>query len=170
MNKKLLWRVLDNIEEGVTFFFLTVMCVFVMLQLFFRFVLNHPLLFPEEIARGAYVWVCFIGVSFATKSRDHIRVDFFVMRLPARLRGWVILAVDLLSLVLLVVLGWFGVQYVIFSRPDITTALEVPINLQWVSFPIGFFLAAIRLARLIVSDLRGLRTAGAAPRPELQKG
>ncbi len=59
-------------------------------------------------------------------------------------------------------LGWFGVQFVIFSRPNITPALEVPLNLQWVAFPIGFFLAAIRLGRLLVSDLRALRRADLA--------
>lgn len=170
MQKKLVWRILDNIEEGVTIFFLGIMCVFVFLQLFFRFVINRPLLYPEEIARGSYVWVCFIGVSLATKNRDHIRVDFFVERLPARLRGWLIAVVDCLSLLLLALLCWFGVQFVIFSRPNITPALEVPLNLQWVSFPIGFFLAALRLGRLIVSDVRALRTARAAGRPAGARG
>lgn len=165
MEKRLVWRILDNLEEGVTFFFLAVMCVFVFLQLFFRFVINRPLLYPEEIARGAYVWVCFIGVSLATKSREHIRVDFFVERLPLRLRRWVVVVVDCLSCLALAMLGWFGVQFVIFSRPNITPALEVPLNLQWVSFPIGFFLAAIRLLRLLVSDIRQLRAGGPAGLP-----
>ena len=166
MKKNPLWTVMDHLEEGVTFFFFVVMCVFVFLQVFFRFVLNHPLLYPEEVSRAAYVWLSFIGMSLVTRTREHIRVDFFVQLLPIVPRKWVLFIVDLLTLAMMVALGWFGVRFVIFSRMSITPALEVPMNLFYVAFPLGCLLTIIRLSHNIVTDVREARASGSPRRAD----
>lgn len=161
MKKSPVWGIVNRLEEGVSFFFFVVMCVFVFLQVFFRFVLNRPLLYPEEVSRAAYVWLSFIGMSLVTRTREHIRVDFFVQLLPIVPRRWVQLIVDLLVLAMMVALAWFGVRFVIFSRMSITPALEVPMNLYYVAFPLGCLLSIIRLVQNIVADVREARDSGA---------
>lgn len=166
MKRSLGWTIVNRLEEGVTFFFFVVMCVFVFLQVFFRFVLNHPLLYPEEVARAAYVWLSFIGMSLISRTREQIRVDFFVQLLPIVPRRWVQLVVDLLILVMMVALGWFGLRFVIFSRMSITPALEVPMNLYYVAFPLGCLLSIFRLAQHIVADLAEARGQGPTVRAD----
>lgn len=166
MKNNPLWTVLEHFEAAVTFFFFVVMCFFVFLQLFFRFVLNHPLLYPEEVSRASYVWLSFIGMSLVSKTREHIRVDFFVGLLPVLPRRWVKLVVDVLMLLMLAGLGWIGVQFVIFSRMSITPALEVPMNLFYVSFPIGCLLSVVRMSRNVVVDLREALAPQAADRAD----
>lgn len=145
-------------EEGVTFFFFAVMCVSVALQLFFRFVLNHPLMFPEEISRYAYVWITFVGLSLATKTREHIRVDAGVGLLPPGGRRGVGALVDLVSFAILLWLAYLGVRFMLFSRMSISPALEIPLNLVYVAFPLGCLLAAYRLSVQIVAGLRSRPT------------
>jgi TRAP-type transport system small permease protein len=149
-------------EEGVTFFFFAVMCVSVALQLFFRFILNHPLMFPEEISRYAYVWITFVGLSLATKTREHLRVDAGVGMLPPGWHRGVGALVDLISVAILLWLAYLGIRFMLFSRMSISPALEIPLNLVYVAFSLGCLLGAIRLS---VQLLAGLRSRLAEPQP-----
>lgn len=170
MKNRALWKILEHVEEAVCLFFFASMCVFVFVQLFFRFVLNNPLMYPEEIARASYVWVTFVGMSFATKTRDHISVDYFISVLPPTPARWLTLLVDVMMLAALVLLGWFGVKFVIFSRMSITPALEVPANLYYISFPIGCFLSVVRQLRNIALDFRRTPLAGTRAHAPLEPG
>lgn len=143
-----------RLEEGVTFFFFAVMCLFVAVQLFFRFALNHPLIFPEEISRYAYVWITFVGLSLATKTREHIRVDAGVGMLPHVWQRGVGALVDLISFAILLWLAYLGVRFMLFSRMSISPALEIPLNLVYAAFPLGCLLAAVRLSRQLATRLR----------------
>lgn len=160
VKKSRLWNILEHMEEGVAFFFFIIMCVFVGMQLFFRFVLNNPLLYTEEVSRAAYVWLSFIGMSYVTRIREHIRVDFFVNLIPVVPQRWIKLVVDIFILGMMGALGWFGVQFVIFSKMSITPALEVPMNVYYVSFPLGCLLSVIRQGRNIIEDIRVGTTFG----------
>ncbi|MEJ2134846.1 MAG: TRAP transporter small permease subunit [Desulfofustis sp.] len=44
-----------------------VMVISILLQVFFRYVMNAPLYWSEEIARYAFVWLVFIGAAIAPK-------------------------------------------------------------------------------------------------------
>ena len=143
-----------RLEEGVTLVCFAVMCVFVALQLFCRFALNSPLMFPEEISRYAYVWITFIGLSLATKTREHIRVDAGVGLLPPIWQRVIGLFVDLTSFAILLWLAYLGVRFMLFSRMSISPALEIPLNLVYVAFPLGCLLAALRLSVHLVAELR----------------
>jgi TRAP-type C4-dicarboxylate transport system permease small subunit len=143
-----------RLEEGVTLCCFAVMCGFVALQLFFRFALNSPLMFPEEISRYAYVWITFVGLSLATKTREHIRVDAGVGLLPQAWQRAIGLLVDLTSFAILLWLAYLGVRFMFFSRMSISPALEVPLNLVYVAFPLGCLLAALRLSAHLVAELR----------------
>jgi TRAP-type transport system small permease protein len=142
---------LERVEEWITFFFLMVMCVFLLLQLFSRFVLNSPLLFTEEVSRFSYVWITFIGMSLATKTGDHIKVDFFVGLLPVAVRMVVGKIVNTVSLLILLYLCWLGIRFLAFSGMNESAALKLPLNFVYVSLPIGCLLAAFRLARMILA-------------------
>ena len=143
-----------RLEEGVTLVCFAVMCVFVALQLFCRLALNSPLMFPEEISRYAYVWITFIGLSLATKTREHIRVEAGVGLLPPVWQRVIGLFVDLTSFAILLWLAYLGVRFMLFSRMSISPALEIPLNLVYVAFPLGCLLAALRLSVHLVAELR----------------
>ena len=74
------------LEEIIATFFLFIMCVFVFLQLFYRYLVKEPLIYTEELARYAYIWVTFIGLSLCTKTKEHIRIDFLIEKLPIKMK------------------------------------------------------------------------------------
>lgn len=57
-----------NISLGIIAFL-------VILQVTFRFVLNSPLPWPEELSRLVFVYLVFIGGAASSRSKSHIAID-----------------------------------------------------------------------------------------------
>jgi TRAP-type C4-dicarboxylate transport system permease small subunit len=147
---KAVLRQIERVEELITVFFLFIMCVFVLLQLFSRFILNSPLLFTEEVSRYSYVWITFIGLSLATKTGDHIKVDFFMGLLPRAARVVIERIVNTISFLILLYLCYLGLRFLAFSGMNESAALKIPLNFVYVSLPLGCLLAAFRTARIVL--------------------
>ncbi|WP_339226970.1 TRAP transporter small permease [Oceanobacillus sp. FSL K6-2867] len=62
------------IEHLATILFILFFIV-VILQVFFRFVLNMPLTWSEEASRYLNLWSVLLGAALAVKYKDHLRVD-----------------------------------------------------------------------------------------------
>ena len=45
-----------------------------LLQIGFRYALNAPLTWTEELARYLYVWACYLGAAVALRRRSHIAI------------------------------------------------------------------------------------------------
>lgn len=81
LSKVLIW--LATLLMG--FFVLTIL-----LGVFFRYVLNAPLVWSEEAARNLNIWSVFLGAAVAVYKIDHLRVDIIdrsVERWPLALRS-----------------------------------------------------------------------------------
>lgn len=65
--------------------FLTVVLL-TLAQIFFRFVLDRPLIWSEELSRLLVVWITFIGAVVVCWDARHLNVDVVLTALPARIR------------------------------------------------------------------------------------
>jgi len=72
--KKTVAAITFVIEHIATLLFILFFIV-VLLQVFFRFVLDAPLTWSEEAARYFNLWSVLLGAAVAVKYRDHLRVD-----------------------------------------------------------------------------------------------
>jgi TRAP-type C4-dicarboxylate transport system permease small subunit len=104
----------------------------ILLAVFFRYVVNHSLFWSDEVVRYLFVWFTLLGASLVLRDRRHIRVEYFVEHLPARVRR-VVEALGLLLIlafhVFLVVGGFLWVYQTSGAR---TPALGLPLN--WVFY------------------------------------
>ncbi|MEM8662843.1 MAG: TRAP transporter small permease [Pseudomonadota bacterium] len=55
-------------------------------QIFFRFVLDAPLIWSEEVSRLLVVWMTFIGAAVVCWDGRHLNIDVFVNLMPAAMR------------------------------------------------------------------------------------
>ncbi len=101
-------RVLFVTFEHVALVAFVVMLASSLLQVFFRYVMNSPLMWTEELARLMCVLATYFGSVVALLAREHIRVDMIDALLPDRGRRLVALLVDVL-------VAWFLVAVVIGS-------------------------------------------------------
>ncbi len=121
---------LDKVVDIFTAFLVLGMTVVVFISVFYRYVLNMPLSWSEEITRLMIVWLSFVGAYVAMRENKHIGFDVIVAKLPAGLRRWIHLAGQVLIAVFLLVVVWQGF---IFSREFLH------VTMPYTDIPIGWF-------------------------------
>src|SRR3989442_8185908 len=71
---------------------MVVLSVDLMLGVFSRYVLVRTFTWYDEIARGCFVWVVFLGAAVGVRRGAHLPPHLFVGRLPPRLHPAVLAA------------------------------------------------------------------------------
>ena len=94
---KSLLRGLGRIFEAVSVAFLATLCLSVFIQIIMRNVFSAGSIVLEELARFSLVVLVFLMVPVLAVHRKHIMVDFFLLKLPARLRRLVDAVIQILS-------------------------------------------------------------------------
>jgi TRAP-type C4-dicarboxylate transport system permease small subunit len=49
----------------------------VTLQIFYRYVLDTPLVWTEELARTVFIWIVFLGGAYAAMDSAHLKLDLW---------------------------------------------------------------------------------------------
>jgi TRAP-type C4-dicarboxylate transport system permease small subunit len=132
------------------------MAVIVAVQVFFRYVLNHSLFWSEELARYLLVWLTFLGASVAYRRKVHPGIDVVFVRMPDSIRRIFSILVHLLSIVLFLVMIFFGVKFSYFVRLQISPALYLP---KWIIFsiiPISGLILLIHGLAFLFNELKGV--------------
>tara|TARA_R110002049_G_scaffold267817_1_gene444289 strand:- start:13097 stop:13579 length:483 start_codon:yes stop_codon:yes gene_type:complete len=75
-------------------------------QFFFRYFLNMPLGWTEELARYLMISVAFLGLPVVTRRGEHIAIDMFVEMLPAMVRPWLENLAEIIQIALIGMLAW----------------------------------------------------------------
>jgi len=148
----------DAAADLVLVFLLAAIVVIALLAVFCRYVLNHSLVWSDEVVRYLFVWFTLLGAAITLRDREHIRVEYFVELLPAgprRLVELVMLVGVLLFYLAMVVLGF---MWVYETSGTWTSALAWPLN--W------FFYAALPTSA-VLGAWYGLRRLGSGQYAEL---
>ncbi len=130
---------------GVAFIAIVALTI---IQVFFRAVLDDPLVWSEEVVRLLLVWVVFLGAAVVTWDGRHLSVDVLFTRLapgPRRVVRWMNRTV---ASAFLAVLGWTSIDIVRLNVWDEIGAL--PISMAWVRVPAtvgAVLMLALLLAR-----------------------
>ncbi len=131
---------------------LTVMAAVVFLAVLFRYVLDLPLFWTEELARYCLIWSSLLGAAIALKRGEHIAVSFFMDHFPERIKR-VLGVVARLSVVLILgVMLWGGIYLVIVASRQVSPALRIPMAVPYLALP---FSSAVMLIHLIPSVFGG---------------
>jgi len=140
---------LDRLVHGLLALTLGFMTALVFVSVLFRYVLNQPLAWTEELASLCFAWLTFVGAYVGFRTRSHIRIDTLTMFLPPALRRAILLTVEGAVLALLAVFVWQG-----FSLTATTWSLEFPAmeisrGYLYLSLPLGacLMILAILLTR-----------------------
>lgn len=128
---------LDNAVEWVCLVLMVVLSVDLFLGVFSRYVLVRTFTWYDEIARGCFVWIVFLGAAVGVKRRAHFRLHLAVDRLSSRCQE----AVGVLGF--LVMIGFAGVLIyqgwvlVELGRFQQTPVMELAKSWIYVAIPVG---------------------------------
>ncbi len=140
-------RLFDRALETICLTLLVGTVVIALTQVFFRYVLNASLAWPEEVARWSFVWLVFLGMALNTRRRSHIAIDFLSRRMPT---SWhpahsvIVRSVVAGISVMLIVHGLDLVGRSTYVSP----AMEWPFKYLYLAIPVGAALNLLNLARM----------------------
>lgn len=120
---------------------LTVVTVVIVFgQVIFRFVLEEPLVWSEEVALFCLVWITFLGASLASRNRTLIGVETLVKRLSPAWRLRVEILVQLFSVIFFLAMIVYGTKTVFIVAGQRAAATGISMAWVYASVPVGGFL------------------------------
>jgi C4-dicarboxylate transporter DctQ subunit len=158
--KKIL-HFLDNIEKNISILALAVMLVIVFWQVLLRFIFNSANSWSEELARYLHVMLVYVACGYATRMREHIKIDAFMNIYPKCLRPAVVRFGEFVFLAFCFVIIYFGISQSvsIFEMGRISSALKISMGIVYLMLPIGYSFTAIRIVQNWIIDIIGWRRA-----------
>lgn len=122
---------------------LGVMTSIVFVSVIFRYVLNSPLTWTEELASLLFAWLTFTGAYAGFRNRSHIAIDTLMIFLPPAVRRGVARFVDGCVLLLLVLFVWQGIRLMATTWSLEFPAMEISRGYLYLAFPVGAMLMAV---------------------------
>lgn len=124
-------RLLRKAADVVAVAFIATMFVSFLLQIFFRYVLNRPLGWTEEVTVLCWVWVVLWTAAFILSDREEVRFDIVYGAVPPPVRR----AFTLVSSVALVILLAWSLpatwKYVTFMKREHSAYLHMRFDLLY---------------------------------------
>ena len=136
-----------RIGRGIGIVAVALMVVAILVQVFFRYVLNNALPWPDEAARFCMLWMTGLMAPTAFRRGGFVSIDMAVRALPKGIGALVTLFLLLISLSVLVValeIGWSEVTG--FGGKFATASLYVPTDLgfgEWMRVPRSWMMASL---------------------------
>ena len=155
--KKILKWIDEKAELSLLIIAMMVIACLVMLQVICRYVFNHSLSWPEELATYIHVWYCFLGLSYATSHGLHLRADAFVKIMPPGLRKVLEVVADLALLFFFGYMTYIGIGVIrsMQIQNQLSPALRLPLWIVYLSLLVGSILSVIRLFQKYLRRLTG---------------
>jgi TRAP-type C4-dicarboxylate transport system permease small subunit len=117
--------------------------VAVLLQVFYRYVLNDSIFWAEEFVRASMVWGVMLATGLVAAERGHIRVELLESWLPPAGRRAVVFAANALTLAFCLILAFAGIQLVERTWFQRSPMLDIPKWWVYVAIPVGAALEAL---------------------------
>lgn len=149
---------LHIIEKAPDYFGITlllVMLAVVAIGVFYRIVLERPILWVNEAARYLMVWLVFIGASIGVKLGDHIAIDLLIERVPAKLSPFVDFLIRGSMLLFSIIVLYWSLIYVSGIYAE-STVLRISLKWVYASLPVSMILISIYLIRQIMDNVNAL--------------
>jgi len=152
----MLIKALDrNGERYLMLVFYSTIVFVIVTEVVRRFALSYSSLWGEEIARYMFVYLGWVGASYAVRERTHIRFDTVLSLLPKKWHGYIYIFGDLVTLIF----AGFALYWSLHSIASIirfdaaTPALRVSKAWFEMAVPLGFCMMVVRLMQSIRRDI-----------------
>ena len=140
---------------------LGLMVLAILLQVFFRYVLNNALPWPDEAARFMMLWMTGLVAPSAYRWGSFVSIDIVVDRVGRRIGAALNLCILLMGLAVLIVALNFAQKHIASGWLFNSSSLRLPLNLiglesvrlklawMYMSLPVGFGLMVLVSIELI---------------------
>jgi len=189
MKKKPLFkRIMTNLDAVICGVTLTICVILVNANVIFRYFLNNPIKWTDEVVTSLFIWTVFMGSAYAHRKHAHLGVDIVINLIHGKARSIIEFVMDILQILILVLLTYISAQYVcalIWKRGIVfqwvegalkyvgqikytyTDTLRIPKWYTGIAVPLGFGLSLIYAIYFFLRDR--LHLIKAKPQEESEK-
>ena len=157
--RQLLKQIDENCERWLLLVLYTMIVITIGTEVVRRFVLSYSSIWGEEIARYAFIYLVWIGVSAAVRDRAHIRIDVLLHFLKPRGKAVAYLFGDFVMLGVALMALFYSYETLMISLKFGSVTHGLRISQAWflAAVPFGFSLTCFRLLQSIHRDWTDLR-------------
>jgi len=157
-NSVALGRWLRKRAENIAVALLSTMFACFIIQIFFRYVLNNPVGWTEEVIVATWMWTVLWGAAFILGEAEEVRFDILYSNISENARRVCTILTGCTLIFLYGISLPASYKYVSFMKVERSAYLHVPIDLMY-SIYIVFAVASIgRYAWLVYQAVRGARS------------
>ena len=189
MKKKPLFkRIVTNLDAVICGVTLTICVILVNANVIFRYFLNNPIKWTDEVVTSLFIWTVFMGSAYAHRKHAHLGVDIVINLIHGKARSIIEFVMDILQILILILLTYISAQYVcalIWKRGIVfqwvegalkyvgqikytyTDTLRIPKWYTGIAVPLGFGLSLIYAIYFFLRDR--LHLIKAKPQEESEK-
>ena len=151
--------------ENVLVALLSIMFGTFLIQIFFRYVLNNPVGWTEEVIVTTWLWTVLWGAAFILSEAEEIRFDIIYSHISEQLRRIFTVTTGVAVVFLYGISLPATYKYVAFMRVEHSAYLRVPIDLMYSVYLIFAVACIVRYCWLVFHAIRG----GVSPKTDPAK-
>ena len=149
----------ENFEKTICFLLLAGMSILIVVQVFFRYVLQNSLQWSEELARYMFIWLIYMAISYGVKVDKHIAVDAVYSFMKPNVKPYYALVGVLGFLLFAVIAVYYGILVTanIAASGQISNGAHIPMGFVYAAVPVGMSLTIIRLVQQIIRAVKAIK-------------
>jgi TRAP-type transport system small permease protein len=148
-------KVYQNILEYIVGILFTVLIFITLLGVFYRYILNDPISWTEEVGRYLMIWMTLFGATVGVKRGIHLRLD---INLFSFFPKWAVPAgkmlIDICVMCFLFVVAYYGMKYCKVANAYTSPILGVPMGYIWGVVPLNGFLMLLLYGHSMLVEAR----------------
>ncbi len=142
-----------------------IMVIVIIIQVFFRYVLNNALPWPDEVARFFMLWMTGLIAPSAYRWGGFVSIELFERFLPKILSNILIFLILLVSLTVLLIGFEMGLKHINAGWIFSSSSIKIPFSLvggkteamklawMYMSLPVGIFLLILVNVELVLRNI-----------------
>lgn len=125
------------------------------LQVFSRYFLHSSIMWSEEVMRYMLLWLVFITLPIAVRSRKHISLDILNIILGGfspKIKKWIEIIINLIGIIVMVIMTIYSIKVVALGKHQIASSINIQFKYIYIIVPIGLTITVFHFIELIVKE------------------
>lgn len=139
------WRVYVRAQEAIGASLLLFTVAVTLVNVVMRYLFSASIVWADEAARFAFIWMTFLAGALAVASGAHLAVDTIVTQAPERVRRVLTWAATVGALAFFGLLLVGGTQQAVLNMGQASPALRIPLGYVYAAVPVSAVLMAVNL-------------------------
>jgi len=139
-------KFLERLEDIIPMVMMVIMFVVLLIQTFFRYVLSNSLLWPEEVARYAFIALVYLGAGAAAREGRHLEISVAKSFFGEKVRRVIVVISSVLTVVFCALMAVWGFDMAMFVKESgqLSASIPVPTYIFYLPIFIGMVWMGLR--------------------------